>query len=344
MIIYSVEYTLKSPLLISKPEVGNVIRNSYEYLPGSTIRGAMLKELLDRGIQHIKEESRNPTIIFHQAFPLDDNNRTYKPSHPFIYECKICKSIKKVNPYDICSYDDIKPQLFCEKGHPYTLKSLGGKLLIESNGKVLKYKPRYTILESVGINRITGSSEINLLYSYVALEPYMRFKGLIVVNNDKIDLKNEFNNDSIFIGKGISRGFGEVNVRFEEINYDKKRDELYKLINNKEQKVILKALSPLFNITYNDNGLITTNVFNFENLKNFGSLKSTLTISTGSTKVSGFSLISNTQKIELNALKEGSLLYFTSSNIKNHIDLLMDIELNGIGLFACSGFNIVEVI
>lgn len=338
MIIYSVEYTLKSPLLISRAEVGNVIRNSYEYLPGSTIRGAMLKELLDRGFKSVEEESRNPTIIFHPAFPIDNNNRTYKPSNPFIYECKICKSIvKNLNQYEISSYDDIKPPLFCRENHIYTLKSLGGKLIIEDGDKILKYKPKYTVLESVGINKITGSSEINLLYSYVALEPGTKFKGLIVVNYDKFDLKNEFNNFNIFLGKGRSKGFGEVETRFEEISYDKKKDELYKLISGKERTVILKALSPLFKISYNNNCLVTTHMFNL------GHINPTLIISTGSTKVSGFSLISNTQKIALNALKEGSLLYFNSSDIKNYIDLLMDAELNGIGLFACAGFNIVEV-
>ncbi|GIU72560.1 MAG: hypothetical protein KatS3mg003_2039 [Candidatus Nitrosocaldaceae archaeon] len=338
MIVYSVRYNLKTPLLISKPTIGNVIRNEYSYLPGSVIRGAILKELwLDGYKDKIKEEMVKPSIIFHPAFPIFED-KIYKPAHALIYKCKICKKNKYIekDPYTINSIEDLEIERFCNNGHPYTLKSIGGKLFNESLLKECKLS--YTILTSVGINRIVKGSEAGLLYSYIALEPNNSFEGLIVVDDNRYNIDKI---NTVFLGKGSSRGFGEVELKIKEVDYYKIREDKLNDIINKSNtnKLVLKAITPLFNITYSENGLINDNNFD---LDRFG-LKYNFSLVSSTSTISGFSIYSNIPKISLTGIKEGSLLY-AHKTASTNIDKLVEMELKGIGPFASNGFNIVEVI
>ncbi len=341
MRIYEVYYNAENPILLSQPTIGNVYHNTYNYLLGSTIRGAILTYLRMNKFG-IDEEMINPSIIFHPAYLVKDGY-IYKPAHCLVYECKICKKADypfvTINPYDsnYISIDpsnrlhiDNIPPIRCNKGHPFALKPIGGELIAVKDGKILdKYNDKYTLFDSVGINRITGSSEVGMIYTYVA-SLQKQYRGLIVTkDNCKLDI-SKLNNAVISIGKGINRGFGTVKIKIKEIDKNaiiKRYDKL----NGKQ--VVLKALSPIFKLNINKDGLVTTANFKIKS-------NSCHVLSNGSTKLSGFSLFSNTPKVKLNALKEGTLLII--NNIE-HEDLA-DIELNGIGDISCAGFNIVEVL
>jgi hypothetical protein len=203
-------------------------------------------------------------------------------------------------------------------------------LIAIKDGKVVEqYEPKYAIFDSVGINRVTASSDVNLLYTYIALTN-AKYKGLIVTNDScKFDLEKLLNDKVIFVGKGINRGFGSLRVTIKE----KSKDDIIKKYNKLNNKIVLKALSPIFNINIIDNGLVTNYEFKIKSSK-------CKILSNGSINVSGFSIVSNTEKVKITALKEGSLLI--TNNISE--DDIVDILLNGIGPFACSGFNIVEVL
>jgi hypothetical protein len=331
MRIYEVEYNAETPIILSRPSVTNVFHNSYKYLPGSTIRGAILT-YLKRNNHDIKEEMVKPSMLFHPAFPVKDD-LVFKPAQVLLYKCKLCKDEKDpynvVNPYKV-NLDDCEIPFKCKNDHPFALKPIGGELIAVKDGKkVEKYEPKYAIFDSVGINRVTASSDVNLLYTYIALIN-AKYKGLIVTNDScKFDLEKLLDGKVIFVGKGINRGFGCLRVKIKE----KSKNGIIKKYSRLNDKIVLKALSPIFNINISNNGLVTNYEFKIKSSK-------CKIWSNGLIDVSGFSIVSNTEKVKITALKEGSLLI--TNNISE--DDIVDILLNGIGPFACSGFNIVEVL
>lgn len=337
--VYNVEYEVKTPLDIDK-----------EYLLGSSIRGAILTRLAGILQFDVNRESINPSLIFHPAFPLEQDIGVFKPAHPFIYKCKICKSILDHTPRlynEVNNVEDLKELIAprkCDNNHPFSFKSLGGKL-VNNNNK--EYKERRIALHSVGINKILGSSEINMIYSSDYIMPGTRFKGYIVqINNDSTLILDEMISNidnTIFIGRGGSRGFGHVkiNIRREDSYITKRREEIKERLKT-HHRLILRALSPVFNVDMSEKGLITNYNIRIDN----GNVK--YIIATKHTRISGFSLLSNIQKISLSGLGEGSLIWLAvdkdKSDVENIVDAIVRIELLGIGMFSAGGLNIVEVL
>ncbi|MEM2857112.1 MAG: hypothetical protein QW416_08435 [Candidatus Nitrosocaldaceae archaeon] len=342
--IYNVEYEVKTPLDINK-----------EYLVGSAIRGAILSRLYEVMQFNVKEESKRPSLIFHPAFPIDQEGmNVFKPAHPFIYKCKICKVIHDDTPNIYKIINEIEKNKLilprkCNNNHPFTLKSLEGKLIANNNGKILEYKDKRVTFYSVGINKILGSAEINIIYDADYIVPGTRFRGLIVqIKNDNSilmldELISKIDN-TIFVGRGSSRGFGHirVSIRKEEDNYINERREKVKTILKDHSCIILRALSPVFNIDINTRGLVSN-----YNIK-VNKMKVKQIITTRHTRISGFSLLSNIQKINLSGLGEGSLVCLDINKDINSEDDIIDevirIELLGIGMFSPTGLNIVEVL
>lgn len=159
MRIYEVDYELESPIILSLPTIGNVYHTAYNYLPGSTIRGAILTYLQRDGFD-IEDEMLQPSIVFHPAYPVRDGY-VYKPAHCLVYECKICKKEDYpyviINPYEIVIKGNdagwsLTPPFECNRGHPFALKPIGGELIAVKDGKSIeKYNSNYAVFNSVGI-------------------------------------------------------------------------------------------------------------------------------------------------------------------------------------------------
>ncbi|MEM4635328.1 MAG: hypothetical protein QXL44_05500 [Candidatus Nitrosocaldus sp.] len=192
-----------------------------------------------------------------------------------------------------------------------------------------------------------GSSEINMIYSSDYIMPGTRFKGYIVqINNDSTLILDEMISNidnTIFIGRGGSRGFGHVkiNIRREDSYITKRREEIKERLKT-HHRLILRALSPVFNVDMSEKGLITNYNIRIDN----SNVK--YIIATKHTRISGFSLLSNIQKISLSGLGEGSLIWLAvdkdKSDVENIVDAIVRIELLGIGMFSAGGLNIVEVL
>lgn len=350
LVVYRIEYIVKTPLII-----GN---GKKYYLSGNSIRGAILTQLHRSKKFDVKNESTHPTIVFHPAFPVDKvNNKevVFKPAHPLVFECKICgkkedlllsvrKKLDEESLYSILPYT-----LKDDKDHLFTIKSIGGMLVAEMDNKLYKYNNKVITLNSIGMNKILGSNEINMIYSYSCIPSNTKFNGLIVQSNQniKLDKMLEEINNTIFLGRGIVRGFGRIELKImEESKYvDTRRKELQRLIRDDyPSTLLLKTLSPSFNIDITDEkGLITNMDIKLRSSKI--NIKSSSIISSTHTKVSGFSLLSNMQKISLIGIGEGSIISLGVEGKRDDlIDQSIEWELLGIGQFSYNGFNIVEVI
>lgn len=350
--VYTVKYIVETPLMIRT-----------DYLPGSIIRGAVLTSLLTRF--DIRREAKNPSMVFHPAFPVhytEGEEIIYKPAHPFIYKCKICHEVTDTTPLLYCmdgnklkDYDELKNELtriipyICsgEQKHPFSLKSVGGELVAIYNGKVKRYNNELIVFSSVGMNKILGSSEVNMIYTYQCIKPGTTFKGIIVQCGDDIRLDEliRMNDNLIIAGRGGSRGFGRVRLDISIDNHfiERRRGAIYKRLMESKGLILLRALTPLFNIALDkDMGLISN--YHINNLLRGISVKSCIPIITRETEISGFSLISNIQKVKIPAADRGSLIFIDiAEQIDNMVDRLIALELFGLGLFSSTGLNMVEV-
>lgn len=161
---------------------------------------------------------------------------------------------------------------------------------------------------------MTGTSEVGMVYSYIALLE-KQYRGLIITKDYcKKDI-SKLNDAVISIGKGINRGFGSVKIELKEID----KNNIIRRYERIGKRVVLKTISPIFKLDIKEKGLVTTYDFKIKS-------NSCCVLSNGYTKVSGFGFYSNTPKVKLNALKESSLLIINGN--MNHEEIA-DIELNG---------------
>ncbi|MEM1625577.1 MAG: hypothetical protein QW794_02605 [Thermosphaera sp.] len=348
MKVYEITMRNYEPLLMASVKHGRLIKHELKYLPGSAIRGALLTLLKLLGSKRVQEEIERPSIIFHPAYPLAEDNSQTRPAHPLIYECKICHQVFSLSLKDVIQrIDDFKVPIGCGNGHLYAIKSLGGSLIYQQNDKLKCFSPRYISIDSIGINRLLRTTEIGLLYSYVALAPGHTFRGLIVDPNDKLEWLFEevglkLNDLELKVGRRASAGLGGIKAKISELrDYQWKLADKVKDIKDYEGDIFLLAKSPIFNLDIMEvDGQFKILSLSKELVRRLRNLKVKYILKTKIVTVSGFSLASGTPKVRLYGLDIGSLIV-VEDNLR--VEDLVDIELMGVGPFSIAGFNIVEV-
>lgn len=342
--VFRLRIAVLSPLLISQPQAGNFLRNVCYYLPGTTIRGAILTYLLRKGVD-ISEEENNPSLIFHPGYPVVNDVKT-RPIHPLTFKSKVDdymmlpEGIKDPTDLDGFCLENLKiPFKYKDKYFVIERASPG---LIYSDGKCFKkYNLDHVILTSVGIHRALKTREVGMLYSYIAVAPGVTFESYMVDESggDRLrDLKLE-NNLVIeaYIGRGGSRGLGRVRVKFEEFNVRSEMLRVEKAISGFRKTIIFRALSPIFSFEYVGESPKLSVPFKEKFVigkKNF--------ISSGSEVASGYSIKGGIPKPKIIGLKAGSLLFYEMPE-KLDVETIVRLEFLGVGFFAHSGLNIVEV-
>jgi CRISPR/Cas system CSM-associated protein Csm3 (group 7 of RAMP superfamily) len=347
---YYLNLRTKSPLIITSKQLGKILYNEFNYIPGYTLRGAIIAELYRRGNMNILSETYNPTLIVKPAYPIIDGNLA-EPAHPFIFKCKLCKSLGESN-YIFLSEGYITfvekgivdpRKMFptsCSKGHKGTIKSLSGSLIV-ADKSIKEVKIDNVSLDAVGISKKTKSSEIGMLYNYVGIAPETRFRSVIICEDDMLQEIKKLN--EIHIGRGISRGLGRVEISIEEYKENEEK-RISKLISS--GRLIIKAISPVFKLCMKDNGLHSEFDLDLP-LKKKEFINNDSKVLTGITKVSGFSFFKNNvlPKPLFFGAKEGSIFFYEVSNVNEQI--VKDIasyEIAGIPPFNYAGINHFKVI
>jgi len=339
MKVYSINLTLKSPLIIAGSKYGRIIEHSVKYIPGQSIRGAILTLLKFMGSSIVQDEIDKPNLIFHPAYPLFEDKIAF-PADPLTFKCKVCGEIMqcKIPP----TLDELSFPLTCSNGHMYTLKNIGGTLLIKNGNELKEFKLKYVIIDSTGINKTLRSSELGLLYSYVALTPKTKFKGIIVDPHDKLEtmfeeVQLDMKNLELRIGRRKSAGLGLVQAKITEIgNYIESR--ISKIEESSGEKALL-AKSPIFHLEYRQGKKRNFSIVS--TIKNeINGFPVKYVLKTSNIYVSGYSVMANIPKPSISALDIGSIITFQE---KIPTKKLVEMELYGIGPFTKSGLNIVEV-
>jgi len=230
-----------------------------DYIPSSTLRGAIITSLYRRGIidrRCLDVEARQPTITASPAYPLEDV-KSY-PSHLFIYKCKACNMGKeKIACNDAMGIlrsverggEDVKFKQVCDKGHP-ALELLHPKPV----------KPLGSIVEEVdavshesicvGISRHRAASQKGMLYEYEAIAQGTVFWAYLKLPenlSDEVKPGLEFS-----IGRGVTRGFGRARItRVERINLEREEERVRECLSGR--RVVFYAISSLASLSPSKN-------------------------------------------------------------------------------------------
>ena len=209
MRLIEVKVRLESPAIISSKRTKEGYVRPLRYLPGSTLRGAVISSLYVEGLlneEDLKREAKNPSILASPAYPIIDGFKSY-PATPFVGKCKLCGKIYDLTEENVRNIMEGKDPVFhgeCEKCQ-VPIESLYDKL-ISKRGEVEVGVFRLT---SVGIDKKRGVSAKGMLFDYEAIEEGIEFWARL-----RVPREIEIDGLEIFIGRGASRGFGRAIIEF----------------------------------------------------------------------------------------------------------------------------------
>ncbi|HDJ89142.1 MAG TPA: hypothetical protein ENG40_00400 [Thermoprotei archaeon] len=268
MKVYSVEISLESPLILATSIERNIYQSNINFIPGKTLRGAILSKLYRDGFKEIVGESSNPTLIFHPAYPFIRGKKSVI-AHAFTYQ-------KKTEDMKIFSIMDdlelLKNGRIVEKIHLLS-KNIQGHILFKDNGDYKYISLKRIRLESTSIEKNLGKAREGMLYTYEAVVPWIDVDGKtyhVYFSSKIIDVKGDFHKyleksfekrgdtyiSKIFIGKGISRGFGEAKISIKEnkVDLDKRASEIERFIEKKDF-IVIESYTPFVEFTVTKEGL-----------------------------------------------------------------------------------------
>lgn len=219
MRFYEVFIELLSPALITSKRTERGFLSPLNHIPSTTIRGALLSslhysKLLDA--DRLESESRSPSVFTSPAYPSIDGEKSY-PCHPFAYECKI--------PHDgdrervIYAYEVLEElesggepdlRISCSRGHVASAEDVHPHPVVPAGGTFEKPKLACEHVVCVGMSGDRGASRRQLLYEYEAISAGQSFWFRLAAPDDI--LENLEKNAELYIGRGISRGFGRARI------------------------------------------------------------------------------------------------------------------------------------
>lgn len=254
MRFFEISIELLSPTIV----VSRVTRTGYlsplKYIPGSTLRGAILAALFRANAidgDFLEREAVMPSLISSPAYPLVNGRRSY-PCHPFAYQCKVKKQgkdheIKNYASYVLSSLEEgcrPKYETVCSKGHA-ALEPLYPEPCIPSNGRLETVDVTYHGAVCVSISKHRASSKRGMIFEYEAIAPRQKFWAKLALSDElcgKVEKGFE-----LTIGRGVSRGFGRARItEVEEVDV---KDEAARAEAAVEHgRVVLYALSHTLSI------------------------------------------------------------------------------------------------
>ena len=356
MKIYIVRMRVESPLICTEEQIGNVLRHSGPYLKGRALRGGFLGPVYQDHPDEIHpdeivEESRHPQLIFHPAYPVFEGLNV-EPAHSFIYSCKICEAIEEKDPYGMLGELEkgkMPEVIVCQKGHFFSIRTLGGSLIIRKRDRLERRGLEFTSVRSVGINRFLKGAEHGMLYEYVALSPGLEFRSFIVDLADRMEKFGLTQKSEIRIGRGCTRGLGRINVKIglEEDALYKESERIRRILEKRDGTLILRALSPVCRLR-GDGNLFTEP---FPETGDGWLKPIELSVLNGNAAItvleelSGFSNVGRLPTPRLVGAGVGSLFFYKADgNRWDEISKsLAEKRFTGFGPFSCSGLNILEV-
>jgi len=211
--LYEVRLVLKSPAIITRRRTERGYIRPLEYIPGSTLRGAIVTALFRAGLlgeEDLSREASQPSILASAAFPLAEGHRTL-PATPFMARCKLCGHTQDLTESAAKALEGgHNPEFpgFCprclSRGLVSPLEPMHGEPVYLEGGEYKTFRPRTFRATSVGISKTRGAAVREMLFEYEAIVEGAEFWARIAIA-DGIELPGRL---EVTLGRGSSRGFG----------------------------------------------------------------------------------------------------------------------------------------
>jgi len=401
-----VKLTPKEPIRISFTKTSSYFYETLDYIPGSTIRGAIAKYVGDKygykDNRFVQSFLQHP-VIFCNLYPSGRDIRSREMAKPIPLSARTCKAYPGFEVYmpDECPEEkkrhgskDIFIMSFLtmliskETGIPLpfkgkcdhcksSLKNLSGFYITYSSE--IKAPPRQ-VMTRIAINRKLSTTKERTLYSYETIEPIFNphtkrsepliFSGLIKIPENSNGLKEILSETKeIKVGGRKNVGFGKAEIQFESFIGDSK-DTLQKRLIELNQKIgelgneftnllgispprlkkrfeklakgnLSKAGELYFTITLTSDLILLESEFKNFIEKQFGATVKLKECFLDTHYVGGWNTAINIRKELYLAVSKGSALMFSipSSEIKNLLDKVSELNQRGIGLQTFEGFG-----
>jgi len=211
MRLYEARLVLRSPAIITLRRTERGYVKPPSFIPGSTLRGALVTALGREGLlsqEDFSREASEPRILASAAMPVVGGRRTL-PATPFMARCKVCGHTVDLTEGAARALEGGGPLEFpalcpsCgERGSPSPLEPLHGEP-VYLEGRLRAFRPRSFRATSVGISKVRGAAVKELLFDYEAIAEGTEFWAWVAAEGLELPGRLE-----VSVGRGRSRGFG----------------------------------------------------------------------------------------------------------------------------------------
>lgn len=316
------EVKLKTPLLITAEKVGESFR-SLDYIPGSTLRGTLASLFLAEGIKPSSDDFKNIFINGEVRF----GNLYYKYTekekvdYPLPLSWHYCKAEKSHSFGDYLTQPVSDECPVCQSRMVNKPVSLGIKKEISMH---------------TAIDFKTQTAEENKLFSYELISEGQSFSGKIKSPRQDLLVKIkdilEKNKEGIYLGKGVSRGLGEVKILKKDIS---------------EPKVSVSELRDGFTVTLLSEAILMNEDGTFNRILTGKDLEIGDLIpekAFGKTReITLWNSAADLPRETVLALVAGSCFYFKPDKLVQIKTLLEKAEEEGIGIRREQGFGEIKI-
>ncbi len=254
MSVSLVELRLESPTILVR-RAGRIGYSSISgRIHGSTLRGSIISWAFKTGyIENPEAEMNDPKLIVHPAYPK--GRSVARPPTPYIMKCKdgrVVDLLGRENVEKLTRASSVEEMLLFMKDPsrqchimrniPGAAKIIRSPVFIDKEIRV--YEEMVDVMASVGINKRTRASERGMLYNYEAILPGAEFSTVIIDRTDRRRYIEFLRRERrIFIGRGISRGFGSVSVG---VRWEKDMDLLVRELKDEVKKWVVDGRIALY--------------------------------------------------------------------------------------------------
>lgn len=366
MKLFNVLVSAESPLHITNM----VSRNNYfsaSFIPGPTLRGAFLTELMRKDKEAFDMALKN--MFFSPAYPVCRNGHSPKqslPTHFAMLRCKVCSRLERIKEaYQVNVLEKLvngneTPYVSCpdKLEHGVSNMEKAPDLYCPICRRPISISGHIERTASTAIDRETRtSSPTGMLFFYEYIAPRAELMTQILVTADEVT-KYVPSEMDIKVGRGASRGFGRVKLRFSDATSQMK-DSLGTIRDSLQRSfLVMAAKSPCFHVEIEDGrGLVSNATLSVEEFKMsleraakivmkdidseaVGKAISEVIFRGGTCWMRGWSLKGDIAKPSLLAATPGSLFIMKFRQpLQGHEDVIALLEFTGIGLHSSIGVN-----
>ncbi|ABL78690.1 RAMP superfamily CRISPR-associated protein [Thermofilum pendens] len=206
--LYEARLVLRSPAIVVERRTERGYVKPLGYIPGSTLRGAILDALRAEGVlslDDLRREAESPSVLSSPAYPLVGGKRAL-PASPFAAYCRECGVVYDFAP--VYARQGKLESIKCPVGRDHTLKPAYPGIVVykrvaEGGVVVAEKAPIRTFRStSVGVSKRRGAFERGMLFDYEAVAEGTEFWAYVWA---PFDLPGRL---EVTVGRGASRGFG----------------------------------------------------------------------------------------------------------------------------------------